>query len=348
DASSHSLEVQLPQKKQQHGMGLAGSTVNLFLDIEAAVAGDDKGDEEADEDDLNFFINNQDLNEANGSHAHSNLEAKIATQPHGTFLSALTDKYGPCTRVSSSPATESQEAGVSQNSLHVLVSLPPQEGDWELWEVPVTVHLWSLTSFHLILTQYNRELLKDSMFIMLPPRAPSHHMNRWVSLKIRLYVNDLAFVCNARPNAQLDVLLTTLLNKKQCTRPAAKLFDPEKVALSGSTDLHTSGLPPPTTYTYSLFKFDSSGFLLKRLNALNYHHVEIHPTTLQLAPFMKCTSIPTNVKLHVFCLACNQELKSECVGTIDTVLQSFTHILLDGVGAPESMLDQMLVILGIL
>ncbi|KAF9442001.1 hypothetical protein P691DRAFT_790200, partial [Macrolepiota fuliginosa MF-IS2] len=141
---THGCQFPLP------GSSLAGSTINSFLDIEVAVAGDDEGDKEANEDDLNFFINDQDLNKANGSHACSNIEAEIATQPHGAFLSALAGKYGPCTRDSSSPATESQEAGVSQSSPHALVNLPPQEGDWELWEVPATVGLEFVVIYHIL------------------------------------------------------------------------------------------------------------------------------------------------------------------------------------------------------
>ncbi|KAF9439534.1 hypothetical protein P691DRAFT_769495 [Macrolepiota fuliginosa MF-IS2] len=120
DASPVPLDIPPLQKKQQHNVDPAGSATNSFLDIEAMVAGDDKEEEEPDKDSLNFFVNDQDLNEANGSHACSNLEMEIARVPSGS-------------------TTKPQEPQVPPKSPHVLASLPPQEGDWGLWEVPVTL-----------------------------------------------------------------------------------------------------------------------------------------------------------------------------------------------------------------
>lgn len=80
---------------------------------------------------LDFFVQDKDLDENIGSHPWLDLKDE-----DGLSLLALADKYIHVSHF----GEPGPESSFQAQGPHSLVSLPPCEDDWELWEVPVNVH----------------------------------------------------------------------------------------------------------------------------------------------------------------------------------------------------------------
>ncbi|KAF5360607.1 hypothetical protein D9756_005153 [Leucocoprinus leucothites] len=191
----------------------ASHSRNQYLDLEADVDGDDEDDEDKGEDDDDFVDNDRDLEEDVSEYARRNLE----DDQQNAFVDALERRW--VTNRGTLPASDR-----SEGYHYMEYGIPPAEGDWELWEVPVRLGSEYLTVKRI----YERaEGLRDNTVASPKFRLPRSAFAHKGGLG-RVYIEawewaDVIAICRRLPGVRWwEIRAVTFLegmNLLNCPRP---------------------------------------------------------------------------------------------------------------------------------
>ncbi|KAF5348793.1 hypothetical protein D9756_009848 [Leucocoprinus leucothites] len=328
--SDNPFPVPKPTRTPGKSSRSTSQSLNLYLDLEVADDNDNNNENEEEGDDR-FVIYDQDLVEDVSSHARRNLE----DDGHDGFLAGFKKRW-----VSSHHTQKSDDGlGVIQlGNFHYMEDpIPPKEGDWELWEVPVRLGSEYLTVKRIFEHMFG--MLNDplaSMKFWAPWSAFAHKEGlgrvyieawEWADAIAVSYVQ-----CVNEKTQYLDIVLvphicyfpksSPLQLPRSRVLPA--LFNPNKaIATSGSENLFVDDSNTMLThfkycqeyrdtthcYYHYHYCFDSSGFLLTTVSPADYYHIPVYPLVNEIHLFLNSPVIPLPTKLWLFCAAAARELK---------------------------------------
>ncbi|KAF5345226.1 hypothetical protein D9756_011483 [Leucocoprinus leucothites] len=309
--------------------------LNLYLDLEAA-DDNDNNDENEEEGDDRFVIYDQDLVEDVSGHARRNLEDDGCDG----FLAGFKKRWV------SSHRTQKSDDGlrvIQLGNFHYMEDqIPPKEGDWELWEVPVRLGSEYLTVKRIFECMFG--MLNDPLAFMKfwAPWSAFAHKEGLGHVYIEAWEwADAVAVCKRMPayvpcvdekTQYLDIVLvphicyfsksSPLQLPRSRVLPA--LFNPNSaIATSGSENLFVDDSNTMLThfkycqeyrdtthcYYHYHYCFDSSSFLLTTVSPTDYHHIPVYPLVDEICLFLNSPVIPSPTKLWLFCAAAARELK---------------------------------------
>ncbi|KAJ3567742.1 hypothetical protein NP233_g6166 [Leucocoprinus birnbaumii] len=298
---------------------------NDFVDLEAAVSGNEDSGDDDEEDETEGVGGGRNEDDDEDVFEHMTLLSRFHLENEvnqgDSLISIIMKNY-----VTNSSAHSGHEVNARREEMdkfeylnagidpelkerlraHMLMSIPPTDDDWETWEVPVPMRKEEIMISRIMTVADSGGVHRRST----PPR----------SVFASPGIHDRIFV---EAHTRLDVITLHDDLTRSSKRPAASPFDPQKaLTISGPASVLTEGSGLTARHCYfdirpdykcpfdSFSSYDASGFLDLVVDNSQYFQADVYPQLSEMTHFMNCVSIPHTTKLLALRLAENRRLKN--------------------------------------